>query len=212
MKRPWLGILGFLGLVGCADNVPVPDEFDAAFATGQVCVPSNVATGGANTHYPVRFVYHLYDCVNITPGTQFIRTIYQGGAPVGTMVMLATAHLTKNTAVEQASGCDARDLESPPAGRFTTVTQDFTVSLPKFGETPATGPFVVAIPYLTFDQGQELADRIKAGEDPVTVVGDIVGQQNIPSRQFQVTFSTDATPVPDAASIAASDCHDIPLP
>lgn len=209
MKRFPLLVLPLLGLFGCGDTVPVPDVFDAAFATGRFCIPSSIATGGANTHYPVRFVYNLYDCVNITPGTVRILTVFQGPS----MVMMATAELTKDTAVETALGCDARDLESPPAGRFETITQDFSVSLPQFTDGSfATGPFQLTIPYLTLEEGQRVIDRLQAGDNPVDVIAQEVGPQTIPGRQFNVTFSETATPVANADAIADADCHDVPLP
>lgn len=209
MKRlSWLGCAVF-GLVGCADSVPVPDVFDAAFATGQVCIPSQIATGGSNTHYPVRFTYNLYDCVHITPGSVRILTVYQGQQ----MVMLATAELTKDTSVESTLGCDARDLESPPAGRYQMTTQDFNVTLPQFdGGTFATGPFVITIPYLTLEEGQRVMDRLEAGEDARQVISEEVGPQTYPGRQISVNFSETAEPVATPGDIAASDCHDIPLP
>jgi len=197
------------GLVGCMDNVPVPDVFKAAFATGQFCIPSEIATGGTNTHYPVRYVYNLYDCVQITPGTIEIRTVFQANQ----MVILATAELTKIASVEQSVGCDARDLEVPPAGRFQTVTQDFTVSLPQFQDGSfATGPFTVTIPYLTLDEGQRVMERLDAGESPLVVIPQEVGPQNYPARKINVNFSETATPVPNAGAIAPADCHEIPLP
>src|SRR5688572_4574147 len=150
MKRSFLPILTLLGLVGCGDNVPVPDQFKAAFTTGRVCIPSQIATDSATTHYPVRFEYNLYDCVHITPGSVRILTVFQGQQ----MVMLAMAELTKDATVEQTLGCDARELETPPAGRFQATTQDFSVSVPQYGDgTRATGTFLVTIPYLTLEQG-----------------------------------------------------------
>jgi len=209
MRRlSWLGG-AVLGLVGCADNIPVPDVFDAAFATGQVCIPSQIATGGANTHYPVRFTYNLYDCVHITPGSVRILTVYQGQQ----MVMLATAELTKDTTIESTAGCDARNLESPPEGRYQVTTQDFNVTLPQFQEgTFATGPFVITIPYLTLEEGQRVMDRLEAGEDARVVITEEVGPQNYPGRQISVNFSETAPPVATHADIAASDCHTISLP
>jgi hypothetical protein len=216
MRRLAFSGLLVLCLLGCGDSVPVPDRFDAAFATGQFCIPSAIATGGSNTHYPVRFVYNLYDCVGIVPGTVMMRTVFSGQQ----MVMLATAELAKDTTVEQTLGCDARNLENPPEGRYQTITQDFTVSLPRYrNDTPstdddmfATGPFVVALPYLTLEQGQRVIDRIDAGEDPILVIQQEVGQQNYPSRQVAVNFSETATPVASAAEIPAADCHSIPVP
>jgi len=214
MKRLSCSALLVLALFGCGDTVPVPAEFDAAFATGTVCIPSQIANASPTTHYPVRFTYHLYDCVDVTPSTQFIRTVYTcpgGGLPCQ-MIMLATAHLTRDETVQSTVGCDARDLENPPAGRFTEVNQDFSVSLPNFGGTPVSGPFLITIPYLTLDEGQRVIDRIDAGEDPATVVSEEVGPQNYPARQITVNFSETATPVATAAEIPASDCHSIPVP
>jgi hypothetical protein len=214
MKRFLLSVLPLLGLVGCGDSVPVPDDFDAAFTTGRICIPSQIANASPTTSYPVRFIYNLYDCVNVTPNTQDIVGVFTcpgQGLPCQ-MVLLATAHLTKDTAVEQASGCDARDLESPPAGRFEEVTQDFNLGLPDFGSGPVSGPFVITIPYLTLDQGQTVIDRLAEGDDPYTVIQEEVGQQNYPSRQITVNFSATATPVTSAGDIPAADCHDIPLP
>jgi hypothetical protein len=214
MKRLSFSALLVLGLLGCGDNVPVPAEFDAAFATGTVCIPSQIANASPTTHYPVRFTYNLYDCANVTTGSQQIRSFFTcpgGGLPCQ-MVLLATAHLTKDATVEQTLGCDARNLENPPAGRFEQVIQDFSVSLPNFGSGPVSGPFLITIPYLTLDQGQELVDRLDAGEDPTIVIPDVVGNQNYPARQITVTFSETATPVGSAAEIPATDCHTISVP
>lgn len=214
MKRFSWSVLALLGLVGCADNVPVPDQFKAVFATGRVCIPSQIATGTATTHYPVRFEYNLYDCVHIVPGSVRILTVFQGQQ----MVMLAMAELAKDVAVEQSAGCDARDLESPPAGRFQATTQDFNVSVPQYQDgMRANGTFLVTIPYLTLEQGDRLIERLEAAQsDPQADIGQIVaeeaGPQNYPARQIAVDFSETAAPVADANSIPASDCHDIPLP
>lgn len=206
-KAAPLLLLPFLAS-GCADKFPLPEEFDAAFTTGQVCVPSQVATGDGVETYPVRFDLCLYRCVSVDRSTATVRTVYRCGGGQCQMVMLVTAHAYT---IDGEEGCDARDLVDPPEGECTSESFEFNVGLPTINGEKSTGNFSVSIPYLELEQGQNLVDRLAAGENPSLVVQEEVGAQNYPERQFVLNFDP-AHPVRDAASLTSADCKPISAP
>lgn len=159
--------------------------------------------------YPVSFDLCVYRCIDITPGTSAVRTVYQCAGSQCQMVMLATAHATSDPTEE---GCDARDLLNPPAGECSVQSFDFDLAVPSFDSGPVEGDFVVSIPYLELEQGERVVGRLNNGENPTQVIQEEVGEQNYPQRQFALNFSTAHTPVPDHASIPASDCFPISAP
>ncbi len=193
---------------GCGDKFPLPDEFDAAFTTGQICVPSQVATGEGVDSYPVRFDLCLYRCVSVDRSTATVRTVYRCAAGQCQMVMLLTAHVYT---IDGEEGCDARDLVDPPEGECTSESFEFNVSVPTINGEKSTGDFAVSIPYLELEQGQNLVDRLAAGEDASTVVQEEVGSQNYPGRQFALNFDP-AHPSRDFASLTDADCKPISAP
>ena len=210
---PRLGAVVLSGLAlllgACSALGPsLPDEFDAAFTVGEVCIPRQIATGPTMT-YPAEFNLCLYRCVDVVPGTPTVRTVYQCAGGLCQMVMLATAHVTR---VEGQEGCTAEALVNPPAGECTTKSFRFDVAVPKFDSGPVEGQFQVTIPYLELEQGQRVVDRLSAGEDASLVIQQEVGTQNYPQRQFMLDFSTSYTPVPDHDSIPATDCFPISAP
>lgn len=198
-----------LVLTACGDKFPLPDEFDAAFTTGQVCAPSQVATGNGRETFPVQFDLCLYRCVTLDRDTAKLRTVYSCVAGQCQMTMLATAHAHK---VQSEQGCDARDLVDPPEGECTTETFQFDVSLPEFDGEPATGDFRVTIPYLELEEGQTVIERIDSGEDPATVIREEIGTETFPERQFTLNFDAAHVPLQDHGELMADDCHTMTAP
>ncbi|HSC85934.1 MAG TPA: hypothetical protein VLC09_01635 [Polyangiaceae bacterium] len=198
--------LAALTLLACGDSFPIPDEFDAGFTVGRICAPESIATGGANTRYPLRLELCLYRCVSIDRSSLSIRTVYQCAGGQCQMTMLASAHARKVVGEE---GCDARELVDPPAGECTNEIIDFDASVPTINGEPQEGTFQVTIPYLELEQGQKLLDRIKKGDDVRTVIQEDVGEQNYPSRQFALEFSASAAPVTSHEGLS---CHDVGAP
>lgn len=202
-------LFSLLALAGCSDSIPLPDEFDAAFTVGQVCAPQNVATGDPSMTYPVQFDLCVYRCMNIERTTAAVSTMYQCVGDQCQMVMLATAHATRDP---DEVGCDARDMADPPADECTTESFLFDVTVPTINDEAKSGDFLVTIPYLELDEGQQVIDRIEAGEDPNLVIEEEVGEQEYPQRQFNLNFDPSHEPVADHASIPESGCHRIDAP
>jgi hypothetical protein len=212
MRRPlaqFLALTPCLLVLACSDAVPIPKEFDAAFTAGRVCVPSQIATGGANQTYPVRFEFCRYRCINLDKYEATIRSAWQCAAGQCSMMLLAATHATR---IDSEEDCDGRDLADPPADECTKETYDFVVTLPSANGQPSTGNFLTTIPYLELEQADKIIGRIQAGEDAGTVLKEDAGSQNYPSRQFMLSFETSYAPVTSHDLIAPSDCHQIPLP
>jgi hypothetical protein len=197
------------GCTAAIDKYPLPDEFDAAFVTGTVCMPSPIQAGGT---FPLRMETCLYRCVEVVPGT--VAFNYIGGCQGAAcqMQLLLTAHLRKVAGQED---CDARDLPNPPAGECTPQVFPFdSVPTLQAGDgSPISGLFFVTVPYLDYEQGNTLVSRLNNGEDALTVIPDVVGMQNYPQRQFPVTFDPAAPAVTlTAAQLGAETCHPIAAP
>jgi len=200
------------------DTFPLPDEFDAAFVTGQVCMPTNLATGtseaGGAPQFPIRFDTCLYRCINLDPMT----SVNSSWSCIGNqcqMVVLASGHARR---VGGEEDCDARDLPDPPSGECIERSFPFMLSPPCCTTDAAgnnqyvTGDFQVIVPFLDLDQADEVVSRIKAGESPSVVVSDVVGNQNIPERQFVVNFDPSHPAVASSDDLGPGDCHSIPAP
>ena len=191
------------------DKFPLPDDFDAAFATGEVCAPTNVSTAAGDETYPVRFDLCLYRCVTLDRSTASLRTLYTCSAGVCQMTMLATVHAYTDTSQDD---CDARDLVDPPPGECTTERFDFNIPLPTIEEERVNGPFQVSIPYLELEQGERVVARLEGGEDPRSVVSEEIGFQNYPGRQFTMHFDPSHPAVTGHDQLTAADCHVITAP
>ncbi len=189
--------------------MPLPEQFDAAFTVGQVCAPPEVATGDPDMSYPVQFDLCVYRCMNIDRSTAAVRTMYQCAGNQCQMVMLATAHATRDP---DEQGCDARDMADPPADECSTESFLFNVAVPTINGEAQSGTFAVTIPYLELEEGQRVIDRIEAGDNPNQVIQEEVGQQDYPQRQFTMNFDPSHEPVADHASIPESGCHQIEAP
>lgn len=204
MRRASLALLSSL-LFSCADSFPLPDEFDAAFPSGRVCVPKQIQNSSASSTYPVRFEFCLYRCVTISPDTARLQTAWQCVGDQCNMVMLATAVAHK---VPTESGCDANQLIDPPPGECTNTTIQFNATVPNLNGNAQSGNFLVSIPYLELEQGQRVVDRIQAGENAGQVLREEVGTQNYPSRQFQLNFDPAHT---TPGALSETDCTPIGL-
>lgn len=201
----------------CVDKFPLPEEFDAAFVTGEICMPSAIATGTTEVEdgprYPVRIETCVYRCIQVDRNT--VRWNYQWRCSGGQcqMVLLITGHVTK---VDGEKDCDARDLPDPPEGECRKEVFEYNITTPccrgDNKDEYATGPFLVTIPYLTYDESQELFDRVEKGERITEVAAEIVGNQNIPERQFVVSFDPSYPPVESVDDLTDADCHHIPAP
>jgi hypothetical protein len=197
------------GCTAAIDKYPLPDEFDAAFVTGTVCMPSTIQAGST---FPVRMETCVYRCVEVDLDTVRIRYIGGCQGAACQMQLLLTAHL-RNVAGQE--DCDARDLPNPPAAECTPQVFPFKdVSALTAGDGSAiSGVFVVTVPYLDYEQGNTLVSRLNNGEDALTVIPDVVGMQNYPQRQFPVTFDPAAPAVTlTAEQLGAETCHPIAAP
>ena len=125
----WLGLLSACSLAGCGSDdskdvpIPVPDQFEAYFVAGTVCIPTNVATGTTgpgtmssnNAGHPIRFDICRHRCITLDRGTAYLEAPWQCPAPGQcNMLLLAHARAYRVQADElrrtRASGSSARDL------------------------------------------------------------------------------------------------------
>ena len=201
---------------GCSvDKFPVPDEFDAAFVTGTVCMPTQIRTG-SGAQFAVRFDTCVYRCVQIDR-TSGINLNYGWACSGGVcqMALLATAHMLR---VKGEDDCDARELPAPKSSECLPETVGFDDIDPpqcqgsSCDEEYPTGPFTVMIPYLDLDQGEQVVARVGKGENVVRVVQDVVGPQRDAERMFTVEFDPSYGQSNDAMALAGPDCHEIPPP
>ena len=130
------------------------------------------------------------------------------------MALLATAHVRR---VRGEDDCDARNLPAPKQSECTRETFEWMVPPPRCGSPDCTreyptGDFLVFLPYLELEEGQEVVDRIEAGESAVVVLQDVVGSQDYRERQFTVNFDPSHPPVSDPSALTPEDCHSIPPP
>ncbi len=210
-----------LGAGTCADlPVPIPDEFDAAFAKGTVCMPAMAHTGTTESAgaapIPLRFDFCRYRCIALDPGTQRIHYAWACGGGVCEMMLLATSHVQKVTSERH---CDGRDLDDPPPDECTPQSVSFDINPPccLTNETTGEPEYVsgavrVLIPYLTLEEGDAVKQKLDTGLNLREAVESTVGVQRYPGRDFQVVFDPAHPVVSDAAALASGDCHEIPLP
>lgn len=212
-----LSVVALATLDACVDEFPLPDEFDAAFVTGEVCLPTNIATGTTEADgapaFPVRISTCVYRCVEIEPGSVALRSAWVCSGAACEMTLLASAH------VKRVGGddCDARDLPDPPASECTPQTFDFMMTPPCCTDNGAgnefrTGPFRVTVPYLDLDQGNAVVARINAGESPSQVITEEIGLQSYESRQFLVNFDPTNPVVDSHDALGPETCHAIAAP
>lgn len=202
--RRLLFLLALPFLANCDGAIPIPENFKAAFTSGRVCVPKQLGNATAAATYPVRFEFCRYRCINITQ--QQLRLAWQCQGPACQMMMLAMGDAHR---VDTEVGCDARDLESPPADECTMESYPFTVTVPDSQGTPITGAFQVQIPYLTLEQADKVMARLDAGESPPLVFQEEIGVQNYPNRQFTLQFAPTS---PNPSDATEADCTPIGLP
>jgi hypothetical protein len=212
LSRPTTGpLLALLLLCGsCAvDKFPLPETFDVAFAVGEVCVPSQVATGDASMVYPVRFDLCRYRCIELDRSTARLYPVHSCALGMCKLTLLATATAHSKT---DEKDCDARDLVDPPPSECEPERYDFFVPVPMSNGEAVTGQVPVYVPFLELEEGQDVIDRLSAGENPADVVREDVGFGGPPERQLNVEFGERFSPVLTHDGLTAGDCHPIESP
>jgi hypothetical protein len=215
----WLGLLSACSLPGCGSDsskdvpIPVPNEFDAYFVAGTVCMPTNVATGTTSPGapaYPIRFDICRHRCITLDRTTAYLEAPWQCAAGQCNMLLLAHAHAYR---VQSEQNCDGRELPSPPPGSCTPETFAFTIDPPccMSGSNYLTGNVVTAVPFMTLDQAQQVSDRVGKGESVQTVVQQVAGPPPA-NHQWVVNYDPGNAVVSDAAALGGADCHVISAP
>ena len=199
------------------DQGPIPDQFEATFVTGTLCMPSQIQTGRSGDpvapQYPVRFTTCLYRCVTFNPDVNVsIDSIWDCNSDC--RVMLVPSALFVRVAGEL--DCNASQFVSPPPAECTNQTLDWMISAPSRGtgssRTYPTGLFRAFVPFMTLAQGQQYAARTNAGEAARDVIKDLVGTQSYPIRLFDVSFDPSYTAVASADQLGSGECHAMPAP
>jgi hypothetical protein len=200
----------------CHQTCPLPDEFDAAFSKGTVCMPSTAHTSGSSAkppQFPMRFDFCLLRCVSIVPLSESLTYAWHCPGGQCEMVMLATARLSK----APGTSCDGCKLEDPPASECEQRSVTFQVDPP--AEISASGEknylartFTVRIAYVTLEQAARIQNDIRSGVDPVQAIMANGGGGRHPGRAFTVSFDPNAPPVSDGNALGGADCHPIALP
>jgi hypothetical protein len=216
----WLGLWSACSLAGCgSDNskgvpIPVPNEFDAYFVAGTVCMPTNVATGTDSAvtapGFPLRFDICLHRCITLDPGPAYLVAPWVCNNGQCNMLLLAHAHAHR---VPTEQNCDGRELPSPPPGACTAETFPFTNMPPPccMGSNYLTGNVVTAVPFMTLDQAQQVSDRVAKGEDIMTVVKAVAAPPPA-DHQWVVNYDQSNPVVSDPMALAGADCHVISAP
>lgn len=192
--------------------IPVPDNFEAYFVAGDVCMPTNIATGAPGAAsaptYPIRFDICRHRCITIDRAAS-IETRFQCGA--GQCNMMIVAHAPAHR-VQSQQDCDGRELPSPPPSECYEDSFTFDISPPRFTDGEyVTGPMAVAVPFMDLNQADEVSKRIASGEDAFTVIQQVVGPPP-PARTWAVNFDPSFAVVSDGSTLAGGDCHTIPAP
>jgi hypothetical protein len=217
-------MLAALWLTGCGSDsdsdaeglpIPVPDSFDAYFVAGSVCMPSNLATGSVGPRtaptYPIRFDICTHRCISLDRGTTFLQQSFQCGGGQCNMMMLARARAYR---VQSEMNCDGRELPNPPAGECTPESFTFSNIDPPCcldGDNYVTGDMQVGVPFMDLDQADEVSRRVAAGENPQTVILQVVGPPPA-ERQWRINLDPGHAAVSDGAALSGADCHPIPAP
>ncbi|HEY5955523.1 MAG TPA: hypothetical protein VIV60_03175 [Polyangiaceae bacterium] len=198
-------------------RLEVPDEFDAPFVTGRVCMPSKVQTGTSGQTnpvpaFPLRIETCIYRCIAIQGSTVTYYSQCAGNQCM--MTLLAYGHALR---VPGEQNCDANELPAPDSSECTNETFDFTLEPPGCGNAGCDqqvpkGAFNVSVPYLDQQQGQDLLTRLNRGESLVDAARTVVGTQSYPSRQFVVNFDPSNPAVSGADALTDEDCHEIAQP
>jgi hypothetical protein len=217
----WLGLLSACSLAGCGSDdskgvpIPVPNEFDAYFVAGTVCMPTNVATGTTGprttTGFPLRFDICRHRCITLDRGTAYLEAPWQCAAGQCNMLLLARARAYR---VQAEQNCDGRELPDPPAGACTPETFSFSNMDPPCcmnGSDYLTGNVVTAVPFMTLDQAQKVSDRVAAGENVLTVLPQVAGPPPA-DHQWVVNYDQSHPVVSDPAALGGTDCHAIRAP
>ena len=203
------------------DKFPLPDKFDAALVTGEVCLPSNIATGTTEEDdaplYPVRIETCVYRCVEVNRETVNWHYGWICQEPLGCqMVLLIMGEVNR---VKGEKDCDARDLPDPPKSECKKEVFEFMIDPPCCLDPNGddvndyvAGDMVITVPYLTFEDGKEAGERFDAEESAFDIAMDVVGIQNYPERRFTFNFDPDNPVLTSPDELDSGDCHHIPAP
>jgi hypothetical protein len=196
----------------------VPKEFDAAFVTGEICLPSNIATGtseqGGAPEFPIRIETCVYRCVKVDRSTVNWHYAWRCQGDACYMALLITGHVTR---IDAEKRCDARDLPDPPKSECKNEVFEYMIDPPCcMGEGDEAGyvadTFVVTVPYLTLEEGEEVIGRINDGEPVTEAAAGVVGNQSYPARQFTVNFDPSHPVISSHDALGEDTCHHIPAP
>ena len=93
--------------------------------------------------------------------------------------------------VDAEMNCDARNLVDPPPGECRNEQRDIMANTASAdGQQVLMGSYVVNIPFLDLEQGEEVLDRLAVpGASPLMVIQDVVGFETYPGRQFTVNLN-----------------------
>jgi hypothetical protein len=217
----WLGLWSACSLAGCGSDdskgvpIPVPDEFDAYFVAGTVCMPTNVATGTTNSPstpgFPIRFDICRHRCITLDRATAYLEAPWQCAAGQCNMLLLAHAHAYR---VKTEQNCDGRELPSPPPGACTPETFAFSNMPPPCcmnDSSYLTGNVVTVVPFMTLDQAQQVSDSVAKGENVQTAVQRVAGPPPA-DHQWVVNYDPGNAVVSDPMALGGADCHVISAP
>jgi hypothetical protein len=232
-----------LAAAGCAAQqpIPIPDEFDAAFVQGTVCMPRDAHTGDGVVDASMPCTVDE-DCaadlecrgkneddskyctepgVPITFDTCIYRCVKLEPATVefrwfwscaGGQCTIVPLLTAHVVRVENESDCDGRWLEDPPDDEC--FDEHFA-----FGMTPPVNEddewvhatYTVDLPYLDMDAAERVLDRLEAGDSTSDALEPEIANVRYPERQFDVTFAP-GNPIADETSLSGADCTEIPAP
>lgn len=167
-------------------------------------MPQSVNTD-SQTHFPVRFIYQLPECVTMARGSADVRLV----RIADNLVLVGTASLESD---REQSGCDEALFEDPPRTGSHFVTEDFQLPVPEYDDGSVMfGAVPVFVPYFSVSEGQDVVDRLNHGDEPAEVLSGVVNDPEY-DRSVTVTFEGKGEPPLEATDFEDSDCHEMIVP
>ena len=127
--------------------------------------------------------------------------------------MMVIAHATARKV--EGEPCDGREVMDPPSDKCDPEMFLFEgnggLTPPEVNGEYHIGDVIVAVPYMDFEESEEVSARVAMGENPIQVINEEVGPQPI-DRQWTVNFGTEYAPVTDGSAMSGGDCHSIAAP
>ncbi len=217
IERLAVVLCGF-GLLGaCAEEsdppVPLQDTYRFTMQAGRMCIHPQAHTGAAPgdmpAPVPVRFEACIYRCVEPTGAVDFIRawSCTNGNC---TYELVPTAVLET---ISNEQDCDERVLADPPADECSTYTwDDFNISPPVDNmDEFVVNTYTMHLPYLTFEEGEELVALTDGGTGTLDALDQIVGNQVISEREIDVEFDP-SHPELTHDDLTDADCIEFGIP